>query len=168
MTAIEFNHRIAALHDTLHLFTRRFTKSQEESEDLVQETMLKALTYRDKFKANTNLKGWLYTIMRNTFINKYRKAQRAKTTHDDTKELYYLNVPDKHTFNNPDGSFEFKDIMDSVNEIKDDLRVPFKMHVEGYKYQEIAEHLEIPIGTVKNRIFHARKEIQKKLTAYSN
>lgn len=168
MTAIEFNHRIAALQDTLLLFTRRFTKSQEESEDLVQETMLKALTYRDKFKANTNLKGWLYTIMRNTFINKYRKNQRAKTTYDDTKELYYLNVPDTHTFHNPDGSYEFKDIMSSVNQVRDDLRVPFKMHVEGYKYQEIAEHLEIPIGTVKNRIFHARKEIQKKLQAYSN
>ncbi|MTI22515.1 RNA polymerase sigma factor, partial [Fulvivirga sp. RKSG066] len=73
-----------------------------------------------------------------------------------------------HTFNNPDGSYEFKDIMNSVNQVRDDLRVPFKMHVEGYKYQEIAEHLEIPIGTVKNRIFHARKEIQNKLTAYSN
>lgn len=168
MTAIEFNHRVAALKDTLQLFTRKFVKSQEESEDLVQETILKALTYRSKFKANTNLKGWLYTIMGNTFINNYRKAQRAKTSHDDTKELYYLNVADNHTFNTPDGSYEFKDIMNSVDKVRDDLRVPFKMHVEGYKYQEIAEHLEIPIGTVKNRIFHARKEIQKKLTAYSN
>lgn len=168
MTAIEFNHRVADLQDTLQLFTRRFVKTQEESEDLVQETMLKALTYRNKFKANTNLKGWLYTIMRNTFINNYRKKQRAKTSHDDTKELYYLNVADDHTFNTPDGSYQFKDIMNSISEVRDDLRVPFKMHVEGYKYQEIAEHLEIPIGTVKNRIFHARKEIQKKLTAYSN
>ena len=168
MTAIEFNHRVADLKDTLSLFTRKFVKTQEESEDLVQETILKALTYRSKFKANTNLKGWLYTIMRNTFINNYRKAQRAKTSHDDTKELYYLNVADDHTFNTPDGTYEFKDIMNSVNDVRDDLRVPFKMHVEGYKYQEIAEHLEIPIGTVKNRIFHARKEIQKKLTAYSN
>lgn len=167
MTAIEFNHRIASLKDTLELFTRRFTKDQEESEDLIQDTVLKALTYRDKFKQNTNLKGWLYTIMRNTFINNYRKAQRAKTTHDDTKELYYLNVADNHTFNSPDSSYEYKDIMNCMNGVKKDLLVPFKMHVDGYKYHEIAECLEIPIGTVKNRIFHARKEIQKKLVAYT-
>ena len=166
MTAVEFNHQIASLQDTLELFTRRFTKDQEESEDLIQDTVLKALTYRDKFKKNTNLKGWLYTIMRNTFINNYRKAQRARTTHDDTKELYYLNVEDTHTFNSPDSTYEYKDIMKCVNGIKEDLQIPFKMHVEGYKYHEIAEHLEIPIGTVKNRIFHARKEIQNKLVAY--
>ena len=66
MTAIEFNHKIASLTDTLEVFTKRFTKDQEESEDLIQDTILKALTYRDKFQQNTNLKGWLYTIMRNT------------------------------------------------------------------------------------------------------
>lgn len=167
MTAVEFNHQIASLKDTLEVFTRRFTKSQEESEDLIQDTVLKALTYRDKFKQNTNLKGWLYTIMRNTFINNYRKAQRTRTSYDDTKELYYLNVADTHTFNCPDGSYEYKDIIRCVNEIKEDLLVPFRMHTEGFKYHEIAEHLDIPIGTVKNRIFHARKEIQKKLMAYS-
>lgn len=166
MTAIEFNHQIASLQDTLELFTRRFTKDQEESEDLIQDTVLKALTYRDKFKQNTNLKGWLYTIMRNTFINNYRKAQRSRTTHDDTKELYYLNVEDNHTFTSPDSTYEYKDIMKCVNNIKEDLLIPFKMHMEGYKYHEIAEELEIPIGTVKNRIFHARKDIQKKLVAY--
>ncbi len=166
MTAVEFNHQIASLQDTLELFTRRFTKDQEESEDLIQDTVLKALTYRDKFKKNTNLKGWLYTIMRNTFINNYRKAQRARTTHDDTKELYYLNVEDNHTFTSPDSTYEYKDIMKCVNAIKEDLLIPFKMHMEGYKYHEIAEQLKIPIGTVKNRIFHARKEIQKKLVAY--
>lgn len=168
MTALEFNHRIASLKDTLELFTKRFTKDQEESEDLIQDTILKALTYRDKFQQNTNLKGWLYTIMRNTFINNYRKNQRSKTTLDDTKESYYLHVPDTHTFNKPDSTFEYRDIMKCVNEIREDLLKPFKMHTEGYKYHEIAEELNIPIGTVKNRIFHARKEIQKKLVAYAH
>ncbi len=167
MASVEFNHQIASLQETLELFTRRFTKDQEESEDLIQDTILKALTYRDKFKQNTNLKGWLYTIMRNTFINNYRKSQRARTTLDDTKESYYLNVPDNYTFNTPDGSYEYKDIMKCVSEIREDLLIPFKMHTDGYKYHEIAEHLNIPIGTVKNRIFHARKEIQKKLVAYA-
>ena len=167
MTAIEFSKQLAMLRPTLRTFTRKFTTDRDESLDLVQDTILKALTYRDKFREDTNLKGWLFTIMRNTYINNYRKNQRAKTSHDDTKELYYLNVEDTHTFNRPEGSVEFKEVWRNVNNLKDELLIPFKMHTTGYKYHEIAEHLNIPIGTVKNRIFHARKEVQKKLTGYS-
>jgi RNA polymerase sigma factor (sigma-70 family) len=166
MTAIEFTHEIASLRSTLKTFTHRFTSDREESSDLVQDTILKALMYKDKFKQDTNLKGWLFTIMRNTFINNYRKHQRARTSHDNTKELHFLNVEDTHTFNSPDTRFEYKDIWKNVNELKDELLIPFKMHTSGYKYHEISEHLKLPIGTVKNRIFHARKEIQKKLAGY--
>lgn len=163
MTQAEFTAEITKLRPTLKSFTHRFTYNKEESQDLIQDTLLRALTYRDKFRKDTNLKGWLFTIMRNTYINNYRKAQREKTTHDTSKELYYLNVEDEHTFNRPQESYEFKEIWKNVNSIKDDLLIPFKMHTTGYKYDEIAKHLGIPIGTVKNRIFHARKEIQKKL-----
>ncbi|MCW5910677.1 MAG: RNA polymerase sigma factor [Cyclobacteriaceae bacterium] len=166
MTAIEFSKQVAMLRPTLRMFTRRFTTDRDESLDLVQDTILKALTYRDKFREATNLRGWLFTIMRNTYINSYRKNQRAKTAHDDTKELFYLNVEDTHTFNKPERSVEFKEVWKNVNQLADELLIPFKMHATGYKYHEIAEHLNIPIGTVKNRIFHARKEIQKKLTGY--
>ena len=166
MTSAEFTAQITALNDTLKGFTYRFTRNAEESQDLVQDTMLKALTYRDKFRSDTNLKGWLFTIMRNTFINNYRKAKIAKTSTDNTKELYYLNVADTHTFNRPEKSMEFKEMWENVNEVKEELQIPFKMYTTGYKYHEIAEHLNIPIGTVKNRMFHARKEIQKKLIAY--
>ncbi|TRX58764.1 sigma-70 family RNA polymerase sigma factor [Fulvivirga sp. M361] len=164
----EFDQKIASLHDTLELFTKRFTNQQEESDDLIQETMLKALTYRNKFKQNTNLKGWLFTIMRNTFINNYRKMQKGKTFLDDTKDSYYLNVPDNHTFSTPDGNYEYNDINTCMNEIKDVLLIPFKLYTEGYKYHEIADELNVPIGTVKNRIFHARKQIQEKLIDYRN
>lgn len=167
MTATEFSDQLAGLRPALRLFTRRFTHNREESQDLVQDTLLKALTYRDKFREDTNLKGWLFTIMRNTYINNYRKNQRAKTSHDDTKELYYLNVEDTHTFNRPESSAEFKEVWRNVIGIKEELLIPFKMHTTGYKYHEIAEHLGVPIGTVKNRIFHARKEIQKKLIGYN-
>lgn len=167
MTAIEFTHQVASLRPMLQGFTRRFTNDRDESLDLVQDTILKALTYRDKFRADTNLKGWLFTIMRNTFINNYRKNQRAKTSQDSSKDLYFLNVEDEHTFNRPQESMQFKEIWRNVNDIKEELIIPFKMHTTGYKYHEIAEHLDLPIGTVKNRIFHARKEIQKKLQGYS-
>ncbi len=166
MTAIEFSLSLAKLRPTLKTFTHRFTSNREESQDLVQDTILKALTYRNKFKEETNLKGWLFTIMRNTYINQYRKAQRARTSLDNTKDLYFLNVADDHTFNRPAESVEFKEVWRNVNSIKDDLLVPFRMHTSGYKYHEIARQLNLPIGTIKNRIFHARKEIQKKLVGY--
>lgn len=166
MTAIEFSYTIANLRSTLQTFTRRFTRDKEESHDLVQDTLLKALMYRDKFRDDTNLKGWLFTIMRNTFINNYRRQQRERTSHDVTKDLYFLNVEEEYTFNRPHESFEFKEIWQNVNHIKDEFLIPFKMYTSGYKYHEIADHLQIPIGTVKNRIFHARKEIQKRLQGY--
>jgi RNA polymerase sigma factor (sigma-70 family) len=166
MTAIEFTHQIASLRGTLMSLTRRFTSDVEEGSDLVQDTILKALMYREKFRDDSNLKGWLFTIMRNTFINNYRKNQRAKTNCDKSKELYLLNTEDEHTFNRPQENMEFKEIWGNMHSIKEEFVIPFKMHATGYKYHEIAEHLQLPIGTVKNRIFQARKEIQKKLHGY--
>lgn len=166
MSAAEFTSEVVKLRPLLKAFTYRFTYDKEESQDLVQDTLLRALTYKDKFRKDTNLKGWLFTIMRNTYINKYRKAQRERTTQDSSKDLHHLHVEDTHTFNRPEESAEFKEIWRNVNAIKDDLLIPFKMHTTGYKYEEIAQQLDLPVGTVKNRIFHARKEIQKKLEGY--
>lgn len=157
---------LARLRPTLRTFTYRFTSDREESQDLVQDTLLKALTYRNKFRADTNLKGWLFTIMKNTYINKYRKEKFQNTIHDDTSQLQFLNVADEYTFYRPEKTFEFKEVWQNLNSIREDLLIPFKMHATGYKYHEIAMHLNLPIGTVKNRIFHARKEIQKKLVGY--
>ncbi len=162
----EFEDTIADLRVTLAGFTHRFTSNQEDSDDLVQDTILKALTYRDKFRKDTNLKGWLFTIMRNTYINSYHKTKQLNTIRDSSKELYKLSIEDEHTFNRPTESLEFKEVWQNMHTIKDELLKPFKMYMTGYKYHEIAKHLNLPIGTVKNRIFHARKEIQKKLVGY--
>ena len=166
MTTIEFSHQIAGLRGILKDFTRKFTSDKDESHDLVQDTMLKALIYRDKFRENTNLKGWLFTIMRNTFINNYRKNRRARKISDQAKEFIFQSTEDEHTFSRPHASLEYSDIWNNVNDLREELRAPFEMNCTGYKYQEIADHLGIPLGTVKNRIFHARKEIQKKLQGY--
>lgn len=166
MTAIEFSHQVESLRDTLSTFTRKFTKDKEDAEDLIQDTILKALTYRDKFVENTNLKGWLYTIMRNTFINGYRKFSKAKTTIDQSDNLYYLNTREEHTFNLPDSSIEYNDIEEAIANVRDEYLAPFKMFVDGYKYHEIAEQLNIPLGTVKARIFKARQEIKSNLPQY--
>jgi len=163
MTAIEFNHQVVGLRGELAAFTRNFTRDREEGQDLVQDTILKALRYRERFTADTNLKGWLFIIMRNTFINNYRQAQRRRTKTDQTETLLHLHVEDMYTFHRPLSAYEYADIWKNIHAISDDLLIPFKMYLSGYKYHEIAEHLQVPMGTVKNRIFNARKEIQKKL-----
>ena len=163
MTALEFNHRIIGLQPTLKLYTRRFTVDKEESEDLLQDTILKALSNKEKFTQNTNIKAWLYTIMKNTFINKYRKDSKTKTQLDNTKDLYYLNVADTHTFSSPGSGMEYKEIMALMNELKDIYLIPFKMYFDGYKYHEISEEMNIPLGTVKTRIFYARQFLKDRM-----
>ena len=163
MTALEFNHQIIGLQPTLKLYTRRFTVDKEESEDLLQDTILKALSNKEKFTQNTNFKAWLYTIMKNTFINKYRKEAKARTQLDNTKDLYYLNVADTHTFNSPGSGMEYREIMELMNELKDIYLIPFKMYFDGYKYHEISEEMNIPLGTVKTRIFYARQYLKDRM-----
>ena len=154
---------ICALRGTLKRLSWRFTRNAEESSDLVQDTLLKAYSYRDKYRQDTNLQGWLFTIMRNTFINSYRKNQKEATVRDKTRELYFLNVEDDHTFSSPEKTFRWKELWNKIDAIDESLRTPFKLHTSGYRYHEIAEQLNIPIGTVKNRIFQARKEIQRQM-----
>jgi RNA polymerase sigma-70 factor (ECF subfamily) len=166
MSTIELSQQICSLRPALRALTKRFTTDRDESLDLVQDTILKALMYKDKFREDTNLKGWLFTIMRNTFINHYRKSKVARTMRDTSKELHLLNKEDHHTFNNPNENFQYDDFWKKIYSLPDELMIPFKMHASGYKYHEIATHQNIPLGTVKNRIFHARKELQKKLVGY--
>lgn len=164
MTTAEFTKEVSSLQPTLRMLTHRFTFDRDESLDLIQETLMRAFLYRAKFKRGTNLKGWLFTIMRNTYINRYRKAKREKTSRDVTKDLFFLHVEDEN--NRSEEPTECKEIWEQVDAVRDEFQIPFKMYLTGYKYEEIADHLQIPVGTVKNRIFHARKEIQKKLHGY--
>ena len=166
MAILEFDLQISSLRPSLFSFTKRFTNDRDESLDLVQDTILKALLYKEKFRDDTNLKGWLFTIMRNTFINNYRKEKRSRRLHDYTKELYFLNTEDTHTFNRPASNVEYQDMWEQIHTLPQELLVPFKMHEAGYRYHEIAEQQNIPLGTVKNRIHQARKEIQRKLTGF--
>lgn len=163
MSDLDFNHQVSSLHSSLRGFTKMFTADQDESLDLVQDTILKALSNKEKFRPDTNLKGWLFTIMRNTFINNYRKTRRTREAKHIRTEEIAKSVVEQNTFNNPSASFEYHDVWKHVHSLRDDLLIPFKLYTDGYKYHEIAEDQQIPIGTVKNRIFHARKEIQKKL-----
>ena len=99
--------------------------------------------------------------MRNTFINQHRHKQRYQMMNDSKRELYFLTLEDHHTFSSPERNYAWEDLWNDINNLKEELRIPFKLHTSGYKYHEIAESLGLPIGTVKNRIFHARRELQR-------
>ncbi len=168
MTSIEFNYKLTGMHKHLEYFARKLTNNEDDAKDLLQETFLKALIFKDKFVDSTNLKAWLFTIMKNIFINNYRRNVRAKTIIDTTDNLYHLNNSTHHTPLTPDTSMSEKEILREIENLSDDQRVPFEMHTQGFKYKEIAEQLEISIGTVKSRIFFTRKKLMGNLQDFSN
>jgi len=163
MTAIEFNHSLLSLETKLGYFAQSLTSDSESAKDLLQETMLKALSNRDKFQGDKNLKAWVFTIMKNTFINNYRRNIRANTIIDTTDNLYYLNLSSDTGFASPDSRQTEQEVQKAINQLPDDYRIPFVMHTTGYKYKEIAEYLEQPLGSVKSKIFFARKRLMAKL-----
>lgn len=166
MTTMEFNTKLISLEDNLERFALSLTSNREEAKDLLQETYLKALTYSDKFVEFTNLKAWAYTIMKNTFINNYRKSVRENTTVDSTKDLFLLNNSKESQLVRPDSEFAYKEINKAVDSLEDEFKIPFRMHTEGFKYKEIAETLGLKIGTVKSRIFFTRKKLMEALQDY--
>jgi len=168
MTAIEFSHKLISLHDNLSYFANTLTNDREEAKDLIQDTYLKALTHKDKFADDTNLKAWTYTIMKNTFINNYRRNQKANTIVDNTEDLYYLNIPRKSDFVSPESELSTKEIKAGIAKLEVDQRRPFEMHTAGYKYKEIAENLNLSIGTVKSRIFFTRKKLMESLKEFQS
>ncbi len=166
MTAIEFNHQLTSLEEKLLRFAFSLTSNKDDAKDLLQDTMLKAITYRDQFVQYTNLKAWTYTIMKNTFINNYRRNVRQNTAFDNTKDLYFLNQ-NKDTVNvDPDSAYATQEITKVIDSLDDEFKVPFKMHTEGFKYKEIAQKLDLKIGTVKSRIFFTRKKLMDALKDY--
>lgn len=168
MTALEFSNQIYKVSGSLRPMALNLTRDAEEAKDLIQDTMLKALTNRTRFKTGTNLKAWLYTIMRNTFINNYNKITKRSVTVDTDEYLQYFNSNrDFITYNDAPREFMRNDITTAINKLQDEQRVPFLMYYIGYKYLEIAEKLHIPIGTVKNRIHMARKELKQVLSLYA-
>jgi RNA polymerase sigma-70 factor (ECF subfamily) len=159
MSTHEFNKQMLSFSAPLKYFAISLTADHEDAADLLQDTMLKALIYKEKYADSTNLKAWLYTIMKNTFINNYRRNTKTRQIIDKTKDLYFLNIPQSNTTPSPVSLLSEKDIKKQIEALEDDLRIPFMRYFEGYKYKEIADALNIPIGTVKSRIFLARKKL---------
>ncbi|MGB1216699.1 MAG: RNA polymerase sigma factor [Saprospiraceae bacterium] len=161
MSNVEFSNKLNGMSTLLHSFAYNLTKNVEDAKDLYQETAFRAITNQDKFRVGTNLKAWLFTIMKNIFINNYRKKMKANTIMDSTDNNYYINSGKITIRNSGDSNIMMKELWNMIDHLDGSIRIPFIMHYEGYKYQEIAEHLGLPLGTVKSRIFFARKELKQ-------
>lgn len=163
MSTLEFNAKFDALTTSLNSFAYNLTKNQEDAKDLYQETAFRAITNKEKFRPGTNFKAWLFTIMKNIFINNYRKKVKKNTIIDTTDNLYFINSGATRVDNNAGRNILIDELEGMIAKLDDSTRIPFLMHFEGYKYQEIADHLDLPLGTVKSRIFFARKALKENI-----
>jgi len=168
MTTIEFNNHLLNLKPNLERFAYSLTLNKYDAEDLVQETYYKALVNRDQFINFSNLKAWTFTIMKNTFINNYRRSTRQNTTFDNSKDFYVLNSVTDDDNSSPDEQISHEYLSKAIENLEDEYKVPFIMHVNGYKYKEIADELNLKIGTVKSRIFFSRKKLIDTLKEYDS
>lgn len=161
MEAKTFDRELTCLEPVLKRYAYSLTLNMEDAKDLVQETLYKALVNEDKFDAQTNIKAWLYTILKNTFINEYRrKNKKEKIFSSDVKDFVLNSKPAE---SNPESDVNYKDLNVLVNSLEPEFRIPFQMHDDGYKYQEIADELGLQLGTVKSRIHFSRKKLMDKI-----
>lgn len=166
MASMNFNNEVVGLQSSLKPFALKLTRDMDDAEDLIQETMFRAFSNEDKFQSGTKLKAWLYTIMKNIFINNYRKKVKRNTIVDTSDNQYFIDSVSHTTTNDAEMAFVSKDIEHAILSLSNEFRVPFMMHFKGYKYHEIAEKLNLPLGTVKSRIFFTRKALKEKLSQY--
>lgn len=163
MTKIEFCSQLLSLEVSLRKFAYRLNLKKDDADDLIQETFLKVLTKSDKYIDVENFKSWTFTIMKNTFVDNYRRNLSRNTHRDPSNESFFINQTESVSFEDPDSTYSALEINQNIEQLKDKLRAPFKMYIDGYKYSEIAEELNLKIGTVKNRIFLSRKQLMTQL-----
>ena len=166
MSSATFQANLMNLQSNMLNFAYMLTSNRDDAYDLLQDTTLKVLDSEDKFAEDSNFKGWVFTIMRNIFINNYRRNSRAATVVDTTDNLYLLNLGSDSSAESPEESYGASEISAAIAEFDDEYRIPFSMHVSGYKYDEIAEHMNLPLGTIKSRIHFARKKLQERFSDY--
>ena len=163
MSTNDFYTQIDMISSPLNNFALSLTRDMEDSRDLFQDTVYKALKNKDKFKIGTNFKAWVLTLMRNTFINGYRRKKRSKvkTVADDSLEM--ITNTQSAAANEGESNIAMQELMMMLDELDEKLRQPFWMNYLGMSYQEVADALDTPLGTIKSRIFFARKEMQEKV-----
>ncbi|GAB4137699.1 MAG: RNA polymerase sigma factor [Bacteroidia bacterium] len=168
MTTIEFNEQLIKQRPALKNFALSLTADPDDAQDLLQDTFLKAITYRDKFADATNLKAWLYMIMKNTFINSYRRAVKTREIMQNSKDAAMASFTGSIRKNASESRINEKETLRHIELLEDEYRIPFTRFYAGYKYKDIADEMNLPIGTVKSRIFLARKKLMEQLRDFRN
>lgn len=168
MTTIQFQNTLTGLEKKMYYFALSLTSNSDKAQDLVQETFLRALTYQSRFSADTNLIAWVYTIMKNTFINQYRRNIKVKTTLESHSDMSRISFSTNDRYPSVDSIHAEKEIYKSINSLNKEFREPFQLFLNGFKYKEISEKLDLPLGTVKSRIFFTRKKLSVSLSDYMN
>jgi RNA polymerase sigma-70 factor (ECF subfamily) len=163
MPSLEFNEILLGNADFLKPFAINLTRDTEAANDLYQETLYKALSNQEKYNAGTNIKAWLFTIMRNIFINDYRRKAKQKTIFDSTPNDYLINLKQISVSNAAESDMRVKEIKKAIQQLPEIFKTPFLLYFDGYKYQEIAEVLDEPLGTIKSRIHFARKLLKEQI-----
>ena len=166
MSTVEFNQSLISNTEYLKPFAMTLTRDMEAAKDLIQETLYRALANREKYNAGTNIKAWMYTIMRNIFINNYRRSAKQNTIFDSTPNDYLLDYNQFSTANAAEATLSLKEIKEAVYALPEIFKNPFELYFEGYKYHEIADILAEPLGTIKSRIHFARKLLKQQLTRF--
>lgn len=163
MNASQFHEKLVSLQEHMLNFALSLTFNKDDAKDLAQDTTLRALRNQEKFVTNVNFKAWVFTIMHHIFINDRNKMIRLQTKIDQNADLYNLYAENDSGQVSPDSLCQIKEIVSKIEQLNEDLKLPFCLHLKGYQYNEIAEKMHIPIGTVKNHIYRARQELQKEL-----
>lgn len=166
MSTLEFNQLLLVNSNFLNPFAINLTRDKESAKDLVQETLYKAIANREKYINGTNIKAWLYTIMRNIFINDYRKKSKQHTILDATPNDFLLDYNQSAISNLAESKLRLKEIQTAVYYLPSIFKEPFLLYFDGYKYHEIAGILNEPLGTIKSRIHFARKLLKKQISRF--
>lgn len=166
MSTVEFNKMLLSNAEFLKPFAVTLTHDTEAAKDLLQETMYRALANQDKYHVGTNIKAWLYTIMRNIFINNYRRKAKQSTIFDSTPNEYLLNLNQGAVSNEAVAGINLKEVQKAIHSLPEIFRNPFLLYFDGYKYNEIADMLGEPLGTIKSRIHFARKLLKSQIQRY--
>ena len=159
MNSQEFLKQYDNLNNLLFGFAMRLTRNKESAKDLMQEVVCKAFEKRDGFREGTNFKAWMTTIMHNTFLNGYRKKMTRKKVMAPVDDFLFATENLVGT-DHPESEIMGKELKGILDDLSDLYSVPFQMFFEGYQYNEIADELSIPMGTVKSRINYARKKLR--------
>ena len=166
MSTLEFNEMLLSNADFLKPFAINLTRDTEAANDLYQETLYKALANHEKYNNGTNIRAWLFTIMRNIFINNYRRKAKQKTIFDSTPNDYLLNLKQATVANSAESEMRVKEINKAIQHLPEIFKTPFLLYFDGYKYHEIADMLHEPLGTIKSRIHFSRKLLKEQISRF--